>query len=74
MKAIQQSVNESATEITSEHFESEQQRKAFPTKAVVLGICIALAVVATIAIKEMPIAESKMMDDALIDFAETKKK
>jgi len=73
MKAIQQSVNESATELTSERCESEQQRKAFPTKAVVLGICIALAVAATIAIKEMPIAESKMMDDALIDFAETKK-
>jgi len=74
MKPIQQGANESATELTSEHWESEQQRKPFPTKAVVLGICIAFAVAATIAIKEMPTAEKKMMEDSLIDFAATANK
>jgi len=74
MRLIQAS-DEMATEKSSEICQVEQGRRAFPTKAVMLGMCVGIAVgvSVTLAITQMPAASHSMADDALIDFAEAKK-
>ena len=75
MRLIQAS-DDMATETSSEICQVEQGRRAFPTKAVMLGMCVGIAVgvSVTLAITQMPAASHSSADDALIEFAEAKKK
>jgi len=67
--------DETPTEIGSETCEVEQQRRQlFSAKRVVIGLCVALVVAATVTAKQMPVAFRDMTDDAMIDLAEAKKK
>merc|ERR1719512_100761 len=66
------SVSDAVTELASESFEL-QPKKSFPTKAVVLALCSALAVVAVAAVQVVPSGQVNVIDDALIDLAEAKK-
>merc|ERR1719336_1282865 len=65
-------VSEAVTDLASESFEL-QPKKSFSTKAVVLALCSALAVVAVAAFQVVPSGQVNVIDDALIDLAEAKK-
>merc|ERR1719461_785602 len=69
---IQPSASEAVTELSSESFEL-QPKKSFSTKAVVLALCSALAVVAIAAVQVGHTGQVGVIDDALIDLAEAKK-
>jgi len=66
------SVSEAVTDLASESCEL-QPKRSFPTKAVVLALCSALAVMAVVAVR-VPSGQVNVMDDSLIDLAEAKKK
>jgi len=75
MSLIQEG-DEMATDKSSEICQTEQARRVFPTKAATLGMCfgIVVGVSVTLAITQMPGASQSAAEDALIDFAEAKKK
>jgi len=75
MRLIQNG-DEMGTEKSTEICQMDQGRRVFPTKAATLSVCfgIAIGVSVTLAIKHMPVSSHSVADNALIDFAEAKKK
>jgi len=68
---------ETLTEFASESCEAEQRRRRiFSTSNVVIGLCVALVVAATLALREEPATLHGMTedDDSLWELAEAKKK
>jgi len=72
MNAIPKSIDEAAAELVNDGCNSHQARWTCP-KAVVLGLCVTVAIAAAVGTAHMPVATpAMMMDNALVGFAQAK--
>jgi len=72
MNAIPKSIDEAAAELANDGCNSHQARWTCP-KAVVLGLCVTVAIAAAVGTAHMQVATpAMMMDNALVGFAQAK--